>query len=133
RATLMFLFLFAFTCTASPVAPAAERMTIRNAHAMSYDARRHVVVLFGGADDERVRGDTWEWDGHSWKKVSDIGPAPRTFAAMTYDSAHGVTLLFGGNPVLFGREGSAPKLFDDLWQWDGRRWMRLRGSGPRAR
>jgi hypothetical protein len=99
---------------------------------MAYDSRRHVVVLFGGADAEAVRGDTWEWNGRTWKRVSDHGPSPRTFPAMTYDGERGVTLVFGGNTVLFGKENSNPKLLDDFWEWDGTQWKQL-PSGPSAR
>jgi len=35
---------------------------------MSYDARRKVVVLFGGHVGEKMYNDTWEWDGDEWNK-----------------------------------------------------------------
>ncbi|HKQ97094.1 MAG TPA: kelch repeat-containing protein, partial [Candidatus Polarisedimenticolia bacterium] len=77
-------------------------MTVRNAHAMAYDSARERVVLFGGADAERVRNDTWEWDGVAWTQVAATGPPPRTFPSMVYDETRRVALLFGGNRVLFG-------------------------------
>jgi hypothetical protein len=39
---------------------------------MAYDAKREVVVLFGGhdfgvhEDGTNVFGDTWEWNGENW-------------------------------------------------------------------
>jgi hypothetical protein len=41
-------------------------------------------------------GDTWSWNGKHWTQVQDIGPEPRTFAAMAYDSNRSRTVLFGG-------------------------------------
>lgn len=107
-------------------------MTVRNAHCMAYDRHRGVIVLFGGADASNVLGETWEWNGRRWNKVSDKGPTPRTFAAMAYDSKRQVVLLFGGNPVLFGPDKFEPKLFGDFWEWDGKRWSQL-PPGPPAR
>jgi hypothetical protein len=83
-------------------------------------------VLFGGANEERVLGDTWEYDGRAWRRVADEGPAARTFPSIAYDAARGRVLLFGGNRVLFGpTPRSASTLLGDLWEWDGRRWRLL--------
>ena len=40
----------------------------RSQHAMAYDSRRGVTVLFGGVRyySESAFDDTWEWDGESW-------------------------------------------------------------------
>ena len=35
---------------------------------------------------------------------------------MAYDASAGETLLFGGS--------DGAKIHDDLWSWNGRRWMR---------
>lgn len=115
------------------VACARAQLTVRNAHALAYDSARGKVVLFGGADAAQVCGDTWEWDGRRWKQVSVTGPRPRTFPAMTYDSVRRVTLLFGGNRVLFGKDADAAVFLNDLWQWNGRQWQELPASGPAAR
>ncbi|MGE0128996.1 MAG: kelch repeat-containing protein [Blastocatellales bacterium] len=111
----------------------SKALTVRNAHAMVYDSARGKVVLFGGADAERVCGDTWEWDGRRWRQVSSGGPAPRTFPAMAYDSVRGVTLLFGGNRALFGKTDNAANFLNDLWQWDGKQWKELRAVSPAPR
>jgi hypothetical protein len=37
---------------------------------MTYDAARHVVLLFGGIDaGNHMFGDTWTWDGSTWTQV----------------------------------------------------------------
>ena len=52
-------------------------------------------------------------------------PDVRGGHAMTYDDARGVSLMFGG--------GNRQRTFNDLWEWDGRRWRLLSTSGPSAR
>ncbi len=52
-------------------------------------------------------------------------PAARGGHAMTYDSHHGLALMFGG--------GSRQQSFNDLWAWNGKRWQRLAESGPSPR
>ncbi len=88
--------------------------------AITYDARRGRVVLFGGRDllpdgGSRRLGDTWEWDGARWARVSDAGPAARSGAAMAYAPEAGGVVLFGGSGGPLG----------DTWLWDGRAWTRL--------
>lgn len=36
------------------------------------DEARKRIVLFGGHDGDFVFGDTWEWDGHQWSRVSFV-------------------------------------------------------------
>ena len=69
---------------------------------MVYEGSRGRVILFGGADDSKVCGDTWERDGRKWKRIAITGPGPRTFSAMAFDSVRKKVVLFGGNKVLFG-------------------------------
>ena len=87
----------------------------RIGHAMTYDASRRRVVLFGGDSLANASfGDTWEWDGDSWTQVQDIGPAARAFHAMAFDGTRRRTVLFGGrNPTGF---------LGDTWEWDGENW-----------
>jgi hypothetical protein len=88
--------------------------------AMTYDPRRGRTVLFGGRYEasagrtERL-GDTWEWDGERWSRVSTTGPSPRSGAAMAYHPGLQVIVLYGGSGGPLG----------DTWSWDGRAWARL--------
>jgi hypothetical protein len=100
---------------------------------MVYDGRRGRVVLFGGADETKVCGDTWEWDGKTWRLMSLTGPGPRTFPAMAYDSRRKKVVLFGGNRVLFGKNPDENTFLGDTWEWDGLKWTRLEVSGPPPR
>ena len=87
----------------------------RIAHAMAYDSRRGVTVLFGGSTSGfSLLGDTWEWDGTTWTQRMVLGPGPRFRHAMAYDSRRGVTVLFGGVGRLF--------YLNDTWEWDGTTW-----------
>jgi hypothetical protein len=96
------------------VLAAEEGPLDRASHAMAYDSGCSRVVLFGGmglsaAGGPMVLGDTWEWEGRAWNRMSDTGPSPRFAHAVAYDSAQGRTLLFGGNPDQRG--------LNDMWAW----------------
>ena len=95
-------------------------------HAMAFDSARGVTVLFAGRDQfgwwPAPDRETWEWDGSAWSHRSSTGPWQREHHAMAYDSARGVTVLFGGRD----RDAS----FIDLWEWDGNSWaIRCDGCG----
>ena len=97
---------------------------------MAYDSIRGKVVLFGGNQrasppgDEGLTADTWAWDGLEWTKVADTGPSRRDHHGMTYDSARGRVVLFGGwNGAFLG----------DTWEWDGARWAERSSTGPSPR
>jgi hypothetical protein len=106
---------------------------VRNGHRMTFDAGRAEVLMFGGADHERVLDDLWAWNGRSWRRRSASGPGPRTFPGFASDSARGEAVLFGGNRVLFGPEGDLETLLADTWVWRGGRWSRRDANGPPAR
>ena len=105
----------------------------RVGHTMVFDTRRGVVVLFGGEgvsliDGKTVRyDDLWEWDGSTWTERELTGaprPQARRDHVMAYDSARGVSLLFGGEvPSL--QEGVEGTALRDTWSYDGRSWTRL--------
>lgn len=105
--------------------PPSSGMDVRNAHAMFYDAAADRIVVFGGADACRVRGDTWAWNGSEWAFLSEAGPEPRTFPAVAYDRRRGEAILFGGNTVLFGSDESPPEFLDDTWRWRDSAWARI--------
>lgn len=94
---------------------------IRYASVMTYDAARGVVVLFGGMNDFGLLGDTWEFDGTSWRHRDVVGPSPRRSPVLTYDAAHQRAVLFGGG-------GNAPS--DETWTLDGESWALLPIANP---
>ena len=106
-------------CTTSTVLQASppdpNDPSPRNSAALAYDAVRRQVVLFGGdAGMGGLLGDTWVWNGSSWRQKNPIfSPAPRAYAQMTFDAARGLVVLFGG-----GGGGG----LDDTWTWDGSNW-----------
>jgi hypothetical protein len=103
----------------------------RESSALVYDARRGVMVLFGGgrAAGSTVYGDTWEWDGNDWIQRLDLPACPpaRWAHTMTYDGFRQRTILFGG---LAGTTAA----FDDTWEYDGQTWTQVTASPrPSAR
>jgi hypothetical protein len=107
---------------------------VRSGHAMAYDAARKQTVLFGGwwkfvpggtGLPGYVRhGDTWVFDGESWKQegLSGAGPSKRDMHAMAYDEERGVVVLFGGYTFVFG---SPVQSFSDTWEWNGTAWSEV--------
>jgi hypothetical protein len=93
----------------------------RAAHALAFDSKRGVAVLFGGADDAgRPMHDTWEWDGIDWQRREfPIDPGVHVSASMAFDSRRGVTVLHGGcqisSEVCIG--------LIDTWEYDGHAWI----------
>ena len=80
-------------------------------------------LLFGGYGPTE-NGDTWDWDGTSWRLRTLTGPPPRTNAAMTWDSRRARAILFGGSNPTAGTLG-------DTWEWDDTSWsQKVTASGP---
>jgi hypothetical protein len=105
----------------------------RQAHAMEYDEHRGRVVVFGGlgardTPNQRppILGDTWEFDGARWERLTVEGPSPRASPGIAYDSKRRSMILFGG----VGGDGT---MLSDTWSWDGRAWKLLAQSGPEPR
>lgn len=93
----------------------------RTRHGMAYDAARGVVVLFGGILNfpDNKAGDTWEYDGVSWRNVSPaVSPVGRSDHTMVYDSVREVVVLFGG-------EDEELDEYSDTWSFDGTTWTRV--------
>jgi hypothetical protein len=69
--------------------------------------------------------DTWVFESTNGWTDRSTGPAPsiRTDAAMAYDPARRVLVLFGG------RSQSAPDSLDDTWTWDAGGWH-IQGQTP---
>jgi hypothetical protein len=110
--------------------PLGESPSPRFSHQLVYDAARGETILFGGTDGQNDLSDTWAWDGSRWAQLATTTatvPPPRHAHQMTYDSARGRVVLFGG--IQFN--GLA--LLADTWEWDGDRWIRKTTPGPIAR
>jgi len=104
-----------------PITP-THSPSARSGHAMAYDARRKVTVLFGGYGPGGVPlNDTWEYDGSDWHLVTPtLSPPPRAGHAMAYDAARGVVVLFGGHDPAAG-------YYADTWTYDGTTWRHVAG------
>ena len=103
----------------------------RGRAALAYDNVRRQVVLFGGAGEspapgqpQPFYGDTWLWDGTSWRKAAEGGPPGRYAHGMVFDERAGVVLLYSGAAA----HKNAP--LSDMWQWDGARWTEIALTGP---
>ena len=99
--------------------------------ASAYDSRRHVPVVFGGLlvdpNGQNVPFDsgTWEWNGTQWEgPLHFVEPPPRSDAAMAYDDARGVCVLFGGHLNNLA--------FNDTYEWDGSKWIFRQAFDPTA-
>lgn len=106
----------------------------RDRPAMSYDAARGQLILFGGRGNGFNFDDTWTWDGSTWtQRTPSQSPPSRYSAALAYDSARGQVLVFGGftaNPP-----GAPVSMSNDTWIWDGSTWTQefpSRSPSPRS-
>ncbi len=112
--------------------PAGPRPPARTGHAMTFDAARNRLVLFGGLDASgQTLADLWEFDGTAWSQrffdPNLPAPFPRAIATFTFDPYRRLALLIGGRD-----EDGLP--FGDFWEWDGSFWRRrILPAGPSAR
>jgi PKD repeat protein len=88
------------------------------------DPADHVVVLFGGEQGTHgvLENDTWTYHAGTWTNVTSGTTPPRAFwGSMSYDSATGTVLLFGGN------EGGGPttEYTNDTWSFHAGLWTEL--------
>jgi hypothetical protein len=86
-------------------ANAGFRPTERHGSIMTFDTGSNRAVVFGGRDNGGFFSETWELTsssgplnaGLSWSNLSPtVIPTARNSAASVYDSARGVSLMFGG-------------------------------------
>ncbi len=102
---------------------ATAPLSPRSQHAMAYDSRRGVAVMFGGSSADTV---TWLFDSLAWRPVAFAGPGARTAPAMAYDSVRGLVVLFAGSG------GGSP--LADTWLYDGSAWrLDTTATSPPAR
>ncbi|MEM7205342.1 MAG: kelch repeat-containing protein [Planctomycetota bacterium] len=89
----------------------------RSRPGVAFDARRRLLVLFGGLDAATGEplDDTWEWNGRTWREVaSGLRPSGRTGHHMVYDETRGRVVLYGARQ---------PDVKTDVWEWDGVQWI----------
>jgi hypothetical protein len=86
--------------------------------------RRRFVLLIGNRSSSSM--ETWEWDGSDWALRATGGMLTRDGAAMAFDAARGVAVLFGGT-----RDGNGG--LPDTWSWDGTAWRQVASGGPLPR
>jgi hypothetical protein len=131
--TVLFAALSLIVSGSAP--PSDPQPGVRNAHAMIYDESAGQVVMYGGADERQIRGDTWAWvvNARNWRRLAMDGPPPRSFPSFAYDAARREGVLFGGNRVLFGTEADRDTILGDTWVWRDGRWSRRLVAGPDAR
>lgn len=77
-------------------------------HAMSFDAQRGRVLMFGGFGTRNDLADFWTFDRDlmQWQQIQATGPAPRHGHSLAYDPLLDIAVLFGG----MGRQ--------DTWVFD---------------
>lgn len=96
--------------------PASSPPSLASA-AMSYDAVRREIVLFGGSTHSGPANGTWTWNGTNWSlKTPALAPPGRAGHSMVFDPVRGKTLLFGGDNEKTGQ-------YADTWLWDGTNWQ----------
>jgi hypothetical protein len=97
---------------------------------ITYDTSDGYVLLFGGEGCYNVAscngyvtyGDTWKYQGGTWTNLTAslaTAPSPRFGAMMTYDSADGYVLLYGG----WAPNGYTT--YQDVWKFHGGAWSLL--------
>ena len=91
---------------------------------LAFDETANVAVLFGGTDDEdKTLGDTWTFDGESWKRIESGGPPARRYASMAYHPGLEGCLLHGG-----AFDDNGDEMFGDAWLFKDNNWTRLPAS-----
>ncbi len=93
---------------------AASPPSARASYGMTYDSKRHLIVLFGGFTEQGYFNDVWLYDParNSWEERQTAGekPSPRGAMGFVYDEASDVFVMFGG----FSDSG----FFGDTWILD---------------
>lgn len=105
--------------------PSDPEPSSRRGPALTYDADRRRVVLFGGTDAATGASldDTWVFDGRVWSRLAGTMPPARTGALLAHDRVRKRTVLFGGEP-----------LRTDTWTLDATGWRsEAPASSPPAR
>lgn len=135
QAVSVFALFAAGTCAQDWVQAAVSGFSpVRDGATAVFDLARQEVVMFGGASTGAATGglnDTWTWNGATWtQKTPAVQPPTRWLAAMDYDLARNVVVLFGGR-IHAGPAGPSG-MQNDLWEWDGTNWTAVAAINPPA-
>src|SRR5437868_5144708 len=82
---------------------------------MAYDVSNNQVLMFGGANENKIFRDLWCLKNSDWKKLSGEGPSGSIKSAFAYDAGRKCAVLFGG-----AGEGNKP--LGETWEWNGENW-----------
>jgi cysteine-rich repeat protein len=93
------------------VTPATGNPAARTYHALAFDTARGRLISVAGFTTAPTN-QTLEWNGSAWSDRTPVAPSARSSAAITYASAAGHVIMFGGNNT------SVPFL-NETWRWDG--------------
>jgi len=84
-------------------------------HAMVYDEKNDVTILYGGKNQNGAMADLWAWDGTNWKQLCPVcNPAGRYLHEMFYDPQKEQVFLYGGY--------NEDKAYGEAWSWNGTDW-----------
>lgn len=100
----------------------------REDEGLTYDAHDGYVLMFGGESSSVYLNDTWSYVGGKWTELISPStcrpttcPSARYELSLTYDSADGYVVLFGGY------DGSVD--LGDTWSFQAGTWTQLLVSG----
>ena len=78
------------------------------------------AILYGGAWNTTISGETWLWNGTNWTQLHPANsPGLLSGHAMAYDEARGQIVLFGGI------SGDTSVQNNQTWVWDGTNWKQM--------
>lgn len=88
--------------------PGSSPGLVLDPHAV-WDAAHHRLTVVSSLE-------LFAWDGSGWRAFK---PSYRPGASVTFDSARGVAVLFGGQLI-----GAPDEFASETWEWDGARWTK---------
>ena len=88
---------------------------------IAFDVERNALVVPVWQHGKSV---VWEWRNEKWSTIytTDTSPAERNRFSLAYNAKEKVTYMFGG------RNTGSP-FMNDLWRWDGEKWMPAKSVG----
>lgn len=106
--------------------------SVRDGAVAATDVTNGDVVVFGGFGGDGFLGDTWLYSAGAWHQppASTTAPAGRFAASMAYDTAHHLSVLFGGQAQSANSCSTMPDQLDvnhlcnDTWTFDGSTWTK---------